>query len=72
MKIVKITDWLEITITFNAKCIECGKDVLPGKAFWSTSAKAAKHLFCSGKIDNMIISAQDTAVVPVEFIVFGL
>ena len=35
-----ITDWIEIAITFNTKCNECGKDVLPGKAFWSTSAKA--------------------------------
>jgi hypothetical protein len=48
-----ITDWLQITITFNAKCNECGEDVLPGKALWSTSAKAAKHLSC-GKIDNQI------------------
>jgi hypothetical protein len=48
-----ITDWLQITITFNAKCNECGKDVLPGKAWWSASAKAARHLSC-GKIDNQI------------------
>lgn len=33
-----ITDWIEIAITFNTKCNERGKDVLPGKAFWSTSA----------------------------------
>jgi hypothetical protein len=39
-----VTDWLEITITFNAKCNECGKDVLPGKALWSRSAKAARHI----------------------------
>ena len=49
-----ITDWLEITITFNAKCNECGKDVLPGKALWSKSAKAAMHLSCSKKICNQI------------------
>jgi hypothetical protein len=41
-----IIDWIEITITFNTKCNECGKDILPGKAFWSTSAKAARHLSC--------------------------
>jgi hypothetical protein len=67
---VTITDWLEITITFNAKCNECDKDVLPGKAFWSSSAKAAKHLSCT-KIDNIIkapnVLAQDTLSVPVEF-----
>jgi hypothetical protein len=52
MKIIMtVTDWLEITITFNAKCNECGKDVLPGKAMWSRSAKAARHLSCS-KIGN--------------------
>ncbi len=39
-----ITDWLEITITFNAKCSEYGKDVLPGKTLWSKSAKVARHL----------------------------
>ena len=49
-----ITDWLEITITFNSKCNECGKDVLPGKALWSRSAKAARHLSCDKKIGNQI------------------
>jgi hypothetical protein len=44
-----VTDWLEITITFKDKCNECGKDVLPGKALWSRSAKAAKHLSCGKK-----------------------
>ena len=47
-----ITDWLEITITFNAKCSECGKHVLPGKALWSKSAKATRHLSCDKKIGN--------------------
>ena len=47
-----VTDWLEITITFNAKCNECGKDVLPGKALWSSSAKATRHLSCGKKISN--------------------
>jgi hypothetical protein len=69
VKIVTIADWLEITITFSVKCNECGKDVLPGKAFWSTSAKAAKHLSCT-KIDNITpdVSARDTLSVPVEFV----
>jgi hypothetical protein len=49
-----VTDWLEITITFNAKCSECGKHVLPGKALWSRSAKAARHLSCNRKIGNQI------------------
>ena len=48
-----ITDWIEITITFNTKCNECGKDVLPGIAFWSKSAKAARHLSC-GKTNNLV------------------
>ena len=55
MKIIMtITDWLEITITFNAKCNECGKDMLPGKALWSRSAKAARHLSCGEKIGNQV------------------
>ena len=48
-----ITDWTEISITFKTKCNECGKDVLPGMAFWSTSAKAARHLSCSKKNDQI-------------------
>jgi hypothetical protein len=52
-----ITDWSEITITFNAKCNECGKDVLPGKALWSRSAKAARHLSCGKKIGNQTKTA---------------
>jgi hypothetical protein len=39
-----IADWIEIAITFNTKCYECGKEVLPGMVFWSTSAKAVWHL----------------------------
>jgi hypothetical protein len=34
-----VIDLLEITITFNAKCNECGKDVSPGKALWSKSSQ---------------------------------
>ena len=41
------TDWAEIPITFRAKCYECGKEILPGPAFWSDSKKSAKHLNCS-------------------------
>jgi hypothetical protein len=48
-----VTDWSEITITFNAKCNEYGKDIIPGKALWSRSAKAARHLSCD-KIGNQI------------------
>lgn len=42
-----ITDWERITITFISKCKECRKDIPPGDAFWSTSAKAAKHMICN-------------------------
>jgi hypothetical protein len=52
-----VPDWLEITITFKAKCNECGKDVLPGKALWSRSAKAARHLSCDKKIGNQVKTA---------------
>ena len=48
-----ITDWREIAITFNTKCNECGKDILSGKAFWSKSAKAARHL-SRGKTNGQI------------------
>jgi hypothetical protein len=56
-----VTDWLEITITFNAKCSECGKEVLPGKALWSKSAKAARHLSCDKKIDNPVVTSSPMA-----------
>jgi hypothetical protein len=55
-----VTDWLEITITFNAKCNKCGKDVLPGKALWSKSAKAARHMSC-GKIDSQVKTSSPMA-----------
>ena len=65
-----ITDWIEIAITFNTMCNECGKDVIPGKAFWSTSAKAARHLSCdktnnSKDKDNPVL--QDTMETAFEF-----
>jgi len=56
-----ITDWLEIAITFNAKCNECGKDVLPGKALWSKSAKTARHLSCGKKIGNKVKTSSPMA-----------
>jgi ribosomal protein L44E len=43
---------VEITITFNTKCNECGKSVLPGKASWSASTKAARHLSCGKRYDQ--------------------
>jgi hypothetical protein len=68
-----ITDWIEITITFNTihKCNECGKDVLPEKAFWSMSAKAARHLSCGNKnnqIDKGNLVLQDTMETALEFV----
>ncbi|HEY7570120.1 MAG TPA: hypothetical protein VH796_02005 [Nitrososphaeraceae archaeon] len=66
-----ITDWIEIAITFNTKCNECGKAILPGKAFWSKSAKAAKHLSC-GKTNNQIDKGnsvlQDNVKMDPEFV----
>ncbi len=48
-----ISDWTEIPITFRAKCYDCGKEILPGPAFWSDSKKSAKHLKC-GRLKNLI------------------
>jgi hypothetical protein len=69
--IMTITDWIQITITFNAKCNECGKGVLAGKALWSGSAKVAKHLSCD-KVDNQIKTpipmSQDIVETAVELV----
>ena len=47
MHTTKIKDWLKIRISFRTKCLECGKDILPGQALWSNSTKNAKHLACN-------------------------
>jgi hypothetical protein len=41
-----VTDWTDIPITFRTKCYDCGKEILPGRVFWSESKKSAKHLRC--------------------------
>ena len=41
-----VTDWTDIPITFRTRCYECGKEILPGRVFWSESKKSAKHLTC--------------------------
>ena len=41
-----ITDWIEILITFRSACYFCRNEISPGQAFWSNSAKAAKHMGC--------------------------
>jgi hypothetical protein len=46
------TDWIQILVTFRSTCCHCGKEVPPGKAFWSDSAKAAKHLRCKHAKDE--------------------
>lgn len=48
------SDWIQILITFRSTCYHCGKEVPPGKAFWSNSAKAAKHLRCGNTEDDVI------------------
>lgn len=40
-------DWIRILVTFRSNCFQCGKEVPPGQAFWSNSAKGAMHLSCS-------------------------
>ena len=50
-----VADWVEIPISFRSICYECGKEVLPGPAFWSKCKKSAKHLGC-GKPNSQIIN----------------
>lgn len=45
-KVLQASDWIRILVTFRSRCIICGKEVLPGQAFWSNSAKMAIHLGC--------------------------
>jgi hypothetical protein len=40
-------DWIPITLKFRGKCVECGKGITSGRALWSKSTKAIKHLDCS-------------------------
>jgi hypothetical protein len=47
MDATEIKDWLKIRISFRTKCLNCGKDILPGQALWSKSTKSAKHLACN-------------------------
>jgi uncharacterized protein YlaI len=41
------TDWIPISLKFRGKCVECGKVITSGRALWSKSTKAIKHLDCS-------------------------
>jgi hypothetical protein len=41
------TDWILITLKFRGKCVDCGKVISSGRALWSKSTKAIKHLDCS-------------------------
>src|SRR2546427_7979068 len=49
-------DWVQILVTFRSTCCRCGQEVPPGKAFWSNSAKAAKHLRCKHTKDESVIT----------------
>src|SRR5690349_16639800 len=60
------TDWIQILVTFRSTCYHCGKEVPPGKAFWSNSAKAAKHLRCKHTKDEGVISSDKP---PIETVV---
>jgi len=42
-----VIDWIPITLKFRGKCVECGKGISSGRALWSKSTKAIKHLDCS-------------------------
>jgi hypothetical protein len=56
-----ITDWIQILITFRSACYFCRKEISPGQAFWSNSAKAAKHMVCNRtKAGNVITHEIET------------
>jgi hypothetical protein len=42
-----VMDWIPITLKFRGKCIECGKELMSGRALWSKSTKSIKHVECS-------------------------
>jgi hypothetical protein len=55
------TDWIQILITFRSACYHCHKEISPGQAFWSNSAKAAKHLVCKRtKAESVITNEIET------------
>ena len=56
------TDWIQILVTFRSTCCHCGKEVPPGKALWSNSAKAAKHLRCKHTKDEGVITKDKLAI----------
>jgi hypothetical protein len=55
-------DWVQILVTFRSTCCRCGKEVPPGKAFWSNSAKAAKHLRCKPTKDESVITKENLSI----------
>jgi hypothetical protein len=56
------TDWVQILVTFRSTCYLCGKEVSPGKAFWSNSTKAAKHLRCKHTKDESVITKEKPSI----------
>jgi hypothetical protein len=60
------TDWIQILVTFRSTCCHCGKEVPPGKAFWSDSAKAAKHLICKHAKDEGVNTKDKLSIETVE------
>ncbi|MDP9289322.1 MAG: hypothetical protein M3P08_14160 [Thermoproteota archaeon] len=56
------TDWVQILVTFRSTCYHCGKEVPPGKAFWSNSAKAALHLRCKHTKDESVITKENPSI----------
>ncbi|HYA82358.1 MAG TPA: hypothetical protein VEH06_02760 [Candidatus Bathyarchaeia archaeon] len=61
MKEELATDWIQILITFRSACYHCRKEISPGQAFWSNSAKAAKHLVCkSTKVESVTTNEIET------------
>jgi hypothetical protein len=57
-----VTDWIQILITFRTTCYHCRKEIPPGQALWSNSAKAAKHLRCKHKVDESVLTKEKFSI----------
>jgi hypothetical protein len=56
------TDWVQILVTFRSTCSHCGKEVSPGKAFWSNSTKTAMHLRCKHTKDDGVSTKEKPSI----------
>jgi hypothetical protein len=57
-------DWIPISLKFRGKCIECGKELISGRALWSKSTKSVKHIECSqGNADQETSTGSSESVI---------